>query len=386
MDLSTLFTAALLFLATLGLDTVLYPRDIVLEAQVSPKIEGVMITHDMMNDVLHDEVVRISATPSVVTKPVVHMAHENRVSLSLAQAMGLSKVALSLQTQVGYEPDQIKIYAFSENSVLRMLVTGDGHRRIGPFQQEIEQAKGESLIAMIRRATLVAMARIDPYTTALYLIQRHSDDKAFQKPRAIIDFVKSGLPANGVSAERSRFENLEGIMLLFTNAVQEAHDKFAQAVASDPSVHIPVLNLALTKLALDRDAEGVALMRRMLKEAPPPDPLIRTIAYLTLAAGYMGIHELAEGEAWIQKALALTPDCPPAYGLWAEAELARGNPEVADALRRKAADLPHTTRDYAEVASLYFRLAWQDGGPVIRTPWERRKDAVHIEGVPSTAP
>jgi hypothetical protein len=41
----------------------------------------------------------------------------------------------------------------------------------------------------------------------------------------------------------------------------------------------------------------------------------------------------------------------------------------ADALRRKALENSDSFENYSEIAALYFRLAWRDHQPVMRSPF-----------------
>ena len=58
---------------------------------------------------------------------------------------------------------------------------------------------------------------------------------------------------------------------------------------------------------------------------------------------------------------AASPHSGAAFGLWAELKRLEGDEKTADLLQQRAEDGGAT--NYAEVAALYFQLAWQDNRP-----------------------
>jgi hypothetical protein len=99
---------------------------------------------------------------------------------------------------------------------------------------------------------------------------------------------------------------------------------------------------------------------------------------VTQAKGSPGLHGPSGDAGGDGADRSPHPGNPTAYALWAEAELVRGNSDKAAELRQIARTTEYQLQDYAGIAALYFRMAWQDGKPVIRTPWECMKSTVGI--------
>src|SRR5678816_3992846 len=110
--------------------------------------------------------------------------------------------------------DRMSVTMFSEANVVKVLVTGS-NKRSGAFQEVVTQEAKESLVDLVRRAADVGASNIDPYLTALYLIQKHEADRNFQDAVALARYAKSLLAPTPVNPERARFDNLLGIVALF---------------------------------------------------------------------------------------------------------------------------------------------------------------------------
>ena len=370
MDLTTLLAATFILFSALGLDSVLHPRDIVLEADRAANLGQVYVTDTMLNAVMKAQTEEIFLTPSVVSKPVIRMSNQKGIGLSIIDALSLSKVADSLQEQLGYRPDRVALHLFSEGGTVKVLVTGYETRRWGTFEQEVVQVKDERVVSLVKRATVVAMATIDPYMTALNLMRRHIKDKDFKGSEDVIAFAKGRLGIARINAERSMLENLEGMIALFRRDTSRANERFQSAMESDPGNHVAILNLALTKLEMDKDAEVEILVSKLLKENPPADPVILATAHLTLSAAYLGLRQPGPADAAIAKAADLNPTNPTVLASWAEVKQQIGDKAAAARLMERAGAVENQYEDYAEVAALYFSLSWEKGEPVLRSPFD----------------
>lgn len=369
MDLTTFSLAVGLIIALLGFDTMLHPRDVVLEAQVAARVEKIVITEEMLTDILKEEVGRISDTQSVIARPIVQVGRPDGIAISIAEALHVPSVAYAVQSQLGIQPDHIKLRLFAEESTAKILVTGFGSRRFNSFQQEVVQQKDESIVALAHRASVIAIARIDPYITALNLMQRHADDRDFHDCEAIIQYAMAQLPPTPVNAERSRFENLQGIIALFHNDPAVAHTLFHAAMVSDPSNPVPPLNAAFANMALDQDKEAAEHMAELIARNPPTDAALLSTAYMTLAAGRMGSRDAAGAEQAIAQSIAIYPNSSTAHALWSEIKRAAGDQAAAAQLHENALAATKYFENYAEIAALYFRMAWRGGEPVMRSPF-----------------
>src|SRR6266700_5946703 len=173
MDLTTLTMFLMLIASIVGVDTVLHPTSVVLDAVVAGKVDKLTVDSETLNDMLTFEVTRICSTQSVLAAPEIRAGRNQGVGLAIAETVHLQSVALALQAQLGYHPEQIKLTLLNEDGAIRMLVNGSGlggRIRTPAFQEQLTLQPGETLAALVHRAALLGMTRIDPYTTSLHLL------------------------------------------------------------------------------------------------------------------------------------------------------------------------------------------------------------------------
>lgn len=367
MDLTTLAMVLMIAVTAIGVDTVWHPTDVILEASNTGKLEKATVDDAMINGILKSEVDRIAATQTLVGKPRVQLGKQGGIGMAIATAANMQSVAYALQSEVGRQPDQIRIALFSEDGVNKVLVTGSGRQRLPAFEQEVTQQKGETVIALLHRAALVGMARIDPYLTALDIVQRHASDKDFSDAETLINFAKSQIPPTPRSMERSLFENLQGILALFRGNRDDAHTWFRFATKSSPENTAAVLNLAFADLQLGHYGEAAERMQRLLHEMPLGDQTLVSTAYVTWGAALIGMRDVNGADHMLQQAIDAKPTSSVAWELWSEAKREKGDIVAADRLHERALAAADNFENYAEVAALYFKLAWQDNQPVIRS-------------------
>ena len=174
--------------------------------------------------------------------------------MALFEAIHAQNVAFALQRELGYHPDRIRFALFVENGVMHGLVTGRSHL-IGNFSQIITPNKGEDLMGFVRRCALWGGSQLAPYSTALYLLQKHAADKDFADLVTFVEHAKSLLPATPISFDRALLDNVLGLVALFRNDPKAARKAFNDAMTADPTNAVPFLNAAFTDLhvmAVDR--------------------------------------------------------------------------------------------------------------------------------------
>jgi tetratricopeptide (TPR) repeat protein len=367
MDLTTLTMIVMLAVAAVGFDTVWHPTEVILQASTAGKLDKITIDQNMINGILRSEVDLISATPTLVGKPRVELGRQGGIGMAIATAANLQSLAYALQQDVGYRPDQIGIALFSENGAVKVLVTGSGGERVTGFEQLVEQQKGETVIDLLHRAALIGMARVDPYLTALSLIQRHETDRHFSDAETLITVAKGKIAPTPFSFDRSLFENLQGILALFRGNQDDAHTWFRLARASNPDNIAAVLNLAFADLQLDHYREAADRMERLLHDTPDCDATLSSTGYVTWAAALLGMHDVNGADQALAKAIAIKPTSSIAWDMWSEVKRQKGDTVQAARLNQQALNVADTFENYAEIAALYFRLTWQDRQPVMRS-------------------
>ena len=386
MDLTTLTYVFLLMVGYLGFDAAMHAPDTILETEAVGTFEKTTLSAGLVNDVLSQTVLEISSTPTVMTRPVIRVGRLEGLAMSLAQSLKMESVAYALQAQLGYRPDEIKISLFGEGGTARVLVTGTGRQRMTSFQQQLILEPGEAIVDLVQRATVIGMAHIDPYITALYMMQRHAEDKDFTHAQTIIKFAMAGLPPTPQNFERSLFENLNGLIALFNNDPKAARDWFARAEASCPdntvADAVTSVNTAFADMQIDHDQAAVDHIQMLLRDKPPTDKVLLSTAYMTLAAAQLGVHDVNGADRAIAKAIEAYPEASSAYDLWSDIKREKGDEAQAEQLHRKALENSVSFENYGEIAALYFRMAWRNDQPVMRSPFSNPTlGGVHLSGL-----
>jgi tetratricopeptide (TPR) repeat protein len=365
MDLTTLAAALFVALGLIGADAVMTANNVVVEVVVPPRGDKISIDDATLELAFESQLQAIAEIQSLVDPPEIRASRKQGIGMALAEAARVQGVAYALQTEFGYRPDRLRMALFMQDGAVKAVVSGSG-KGSPAFEHVIAPHPNEELTAFVRRAAVLGGSHLAPYMTTLYLLQAHSKDKDFTDVLALADQAQRGLPPTPVSFQRSLYQNARGIVMLFQNDPKAAKAAFASAVASDPSNAAAVLNLAFCEVQLDEDARAGQRMESLIKEAPPTNPVLLATVYMTWAAAEMGQHDAARADALLQKALQLYPTSSTGYDLWAEAKELLGDHDAAAALRHKALAATDQFENYAEVAALYFHLAWQDNQPITR--------------------
>jgi tetratricopeptide (TPR) repeat protein len=363
MDLTTLTVAVMLALGLLGTDAVMHSGTVAVEASIAPKIEGISIDENTLAAEFEDQFDAITATSSVVRPMEIRSKEDQGLGLALAEAFNAQNVAHALQRQLGFNSDNIRFTLYVDHGELRGLVHGHSHI-IGTINRVMIPNKDEAVIAFVQRSALWAASELAPYSTALYLMQKHSSDKDFTDAVALIDHAKGLLPATPTSMDRSLFDNLLGLIALFKNDPQSARKSFDAAMFGDPTNPVPFLNAAFADIQLDEYQKAADRMQELARLAPPANKVLLGTTYMTWGAALMGLHDLPGADRMLAKTTEINPDSSTAFGLWAEEKALEGDQASAHKFHHKASEVSATFENYGEVAALYFQLAWHDNQPV----------------------
>lgn len=366
MDLTTLAGALLLALGLLGANAVMHANSVIVEVTAPPKMDKVLIDQATLERVFADQLYAIANTQSVVVPPEIRASNDQGIGMALAREAKLQDVAYALQSELGYNPDKLRLALFMEDGSLRGLVSGTSSR-VGNFHAVLIPQKDETVLAFVNRCALWGASQLAPYVTALYLLQQHAADRDFTDVVALAEQAKGKLPPAPISFDRATFDNLLGIVALFKNDPKAAQVSFEQAIGEYPTDTVAVLNAAFVDLQLDDYKKAVERMRRLIDDAPPPNKTLLATAYLTWAAAEMGLRDLARADQLLATATTLDPGNSSALDLWAEAKEEMGDKAVAATLRQRTLQSSETFENYGEVATLYFHLAWRDNQPITRS-------------------
>jgi tetratricopeptide (TPR) repeat protein len=363
MDLTTITVAVMLAIGLLGVDSVVHSGTVAIEVSIAPNIEGVSIDERTLAAEYEDQFDAITATSSVVRPLEIRSREAQGVGLAIAEAFSAQNVAYALQRQFGFNSDSIRFTLFVDKGKLRGLVHGHSHL-IGNINQIIIPNKDEPLIAFVQRSALWAASQLAPYSTALYLLQKHSADKDFTDAVALVEHAKALLPPTPTSFDRSLFDNLLGLVALFKSDPQSARKSFDAAMFGDRTNPVPFLNAAFTDIQLNDYQKAADRMEELIRLAPPENKTLLATAYMTWGAALMGLHDLPKADRTLAKSLEINSESSSAFGLWAEAKELEGDQAAARKYTHKAREVSATFENFGEVAALYFQLAWRDDQPV----------------------
>jgi len=366
MELTTLTLAFLFGLGLLGVDSVMHAGSVEVEVAIAPKVESISIDEQTLASRFKDVFDEIISTASVVKPPEIRSRLDQGLGMALFEAVHAQNIAFALQREFGHNPDTIRFALFTENGALQALVAGHS-RSVGSFSQVIAPNPGEGMVSYLRRCAMWGASQLAPYSTALYLMEKHSADKDFTDVVALVENAKALLPATPTSFDRGLLENILGLVALFRNEPPAARKAFDDAIAADPTNAVPFLNAAFTDMQFNEYQKAADRMAALIRLAPPSNKVLLATAYMTWGAARMGLHDLKGADRMLEMATQTNPESSAAYGLWSEAKRLEGDQAAADRLHRKAQESAASFENYSEVAALYFHLSWRDNEPVIRS-------------------
>jgi tetratricopeptide (TPR) repeat protein len=366
MDPTTLISAILVAIGLLGADTLIYSGSLIVDVAPPPKIDGLSIDQATLEVTFEERLNEIVSTSSVVRPPEVRPSSDQGVGMALAQAAGVRNVALALEDSIGYRPDRLRLALYTEGGKLHGLVSGYSHYA-KEFRTIMTPDKDETVVQFVHRCALWGASELVPYSTTLYLLEQHAADKDFTDAVALSEHVQAMLPPLPHSPDRALFENIAGLVALFKNDQKAAYDAFDAAMRSDPANPVPFLNAAFTDVQSDNDQRALDRMEQLIRLAPPANPTLLATAYMTAGAALISLKDYKRADQMLARAADIDPTSATVFGLWSEEKALAGDKAEAARLMQNAMVQTATFENYAEVAALYFHLAWGDNQPVTRS-------------------
>jgi tetratricopeptide (TPR) repeat protein len=371
MDLTSLAAVLMVAFGLLSADAVLHYDNIVVEVVAPPRSEKISIDEATLDLTFENQLNAVASTESLVDPPEIHAKRRQGVGMALAELARAQGVAYALQAELGYVSDKLRLAIYLQSGTLHGFLSGNG-RRYGTFEETLEPRDNENLTDFVRRAAIVGASHIAPYTTTLYLLQQHAQDKQFDDLLALAAKAQAKLPPTPFNLQRSLYENVRGIVALFRNETKAAKAAFAAAVAADPKNPAAVLNLGFAEVEVDEYKAAAERMERFITAPPTTNNILLGTAYMTWAAAEMGLRDIRRADELMAKAMNVYPTSSTGFDLWAEAKELQGDHAAAVALRHKALEATADAfENYAEVAALYFHLSWHDNVPVMRNKFDR---------------
>ncbi len=375
MDLVTIGYVILVALGIIGVDTVIHADSVVVEVHAPSQVGSTQIDQPMIAGLVDSELRRLASPRSLVADPEIVMGDQKSVAMALADVANVRPVAVALQSQLGYQPTGLRFDVFTEGGTPQVMVSGRAPGHLGDFEELVVQRKGETVPDMIRRAVLIAMSRLDPYTTTLYLLDSYATNpdaagaERLKAAESLAQHANAMLPPATVSPRRSLFNNILGTIALFHNQLDDARRLFVEAIESDPTSVIPVLNLTFLDLKLHNYGVAQQRMATLLTKQKPVNPVLLTIAYQMQGFANAGLGDYQQANTSFALAVQTMPDRPSTYEYWSKVKRKYGDIAEADALQARSAERRGKYTNYGEIATNYFSLGeeGENGNPLVRT-------------------
>jgi Tfp pilus assembly protein PilF len=87
---------------------------------------------------------------------------------------------------------------------------------------------------------------------------------------------------------------------------------------------------------------------------------------MTWGAALLGLRDAQGADQMLAKSIEINPTTSAGYDLWADVKRQKGDIPAAERLHRRALENSVLFENYAEVATLWFKLAWQNNAPLSR--------------------
>ncbi len=368
MDLTTLFAAISLAFGLLTFETIRTSDRVIVEVADLPRIERTSIDQVTVEQEFAEQLNRVAKVISVILPPEVRTQREVGLGKAIGSLLKINDLAYAIEADFGYTPDRMRLAMFTDNNRLGAVVSGKG-KRVGQFRLTVYPNEGESLIEFVRRCSLIGASHLAPYGTTLYLLQEGARTSDLSGARRLSERAKVALPDTPESFERSLLENVDGLIALFDQNVDRAHELFQQSVRSSARNPAAALNAAFTEIQRNEYAQAEERMRVLLAMTQDNNDVLISTVHMTRGAALLGLRRFDEAHDALQTATRVNPENSSAWFLLAEASDRLGDTEAARRLRRQAFQTNDSLENYAEVAALYFSLSWKDNMPLTESPF-----------------
>ena len=368
LDFTSLMYAIVFGFGIFGLDAAWNAGTVKTDVQISDTLGSAGIRPEFATVVFDRELREVFSTASLVKAPVVRSSHDKTFVSIMAESVGLKNATAAFQDLFGLHPVKILATLTTESAQPRLEIVGEAGER-GTFYLSLEAEIGETAIALIRRGAIGAATRLDPYHTALYLLDPPAGEPDIARAKRVLDDAIAAQAPTPINAIRGRFHNLRGIVALLEEDKMAAAKLFEQAVADDPDLVAAHINLAFTRVEQDRYADAAMITRHILQARRRGLPTALVSAANTISGVVAWTQkDYQAAERFFAAAVDAEPTVTDANIYWGRmlTEIGRAE-EGRKRIRQGEANLVGF-ENYAEVATLYFWLTEKDNMPLQRRP------------------
>ncbi|MBM3547722.1 MAG: hypothetical protein FJX54_12280 [Alphaproteobacteria bacterium] len=368
LDLTSLIYALIVGFGIFGLDAAWNANTVRTDFTVSDTLGSAGVKPEFATVVFSRELEGVFAVSSLVKAPQVRSSHDKTFVSILAESVGLGNATAAFQDLFGLHPVKILSTLTTEGTLPRLEIVCEAGVR-GTFYLSLEARESETAVSLIRRGAIEAAARLDPYHTALYLLDPPVGEPDTPKARRVLDeaiAVQVAIPVNPI---RGRFHNLRGIVALLEEDKEAAASFFEKAILDDPNLAAGHLNLAFTRVEQDRYADAGMIVRHILQTRRKglQPALLASANTINGVVAWSQKDYQAAGKHF-QAATAVEPGVTDAYIYWGRMLIESGSVEEGRRRIRQGEANQAEFENYAEIALLYFWLTETDNQPLTRRP------------------
>ncbi|MBI1209179.1 MAG: hypothetical protein GC191_18045 [Azospirillum sp.] len=278
-------------------------------------------------------------------------------ALALARAFQVIEPVRAIQKTVGLIDNYVEGNIILQENQLNFMLQSwpwDGE----PFQLE-ENGDIDAVDKLIEVMAERLMARVDPYSMAIYLYRRNIDSWNFSELNEIIEREIE----NQEPDERVWFRNLRALVLVNTGHDQAAIEEWETAISEVPEFSLAYFNLGYLYARRARCTEAVRYLAQGTQQ--PADPESLSDAYSQWGLCLAALGSATEGLSKIERALEADPNSFEAYRAQGAILRTKGQVDTANVLFNKARALARSVgrggvhHDTEALNSLFER--W-DGG------------------------
>ena len=385
-------------LAGLGLvmvDTVVSSQSVYLEAKAAHVLEEEGYTKEVIDGLFVNQLKQIGSTKSLVKGTSITSSKVKPVSVALAELVNMQEALTAIQTLVGFVPRKVILSAVVEGVEQRVKVLDGGPQgkiseysigdekkymlvltgyasETGYFEIIVENDDEEltHFDDLIREGAYRTVLKINPYIAALYSMEQAvKAHKPLDPIKDMVEAMMNKLPDTPINPERSRFENLLGLIALLQEDPELAWIYFEKATQSDPVFWVAHLNEAFVHVHNNNYQRAIDHVDRFIQPWYWP----ATDNKLLLAAGHTlrgmalsGLGKEVEALEEFRHASTINPNSSEAYFYWSHVLRYRGNSDKAQEYFLKSKQNSEHFENYAEVAMFYFWLSDANNVPLVR--------------------
>ena len=366
MDIGSLIVAAFLSIGLIGTDAVLNAGTVSFDIQVTEDLTKRGFTPQLVDAMMDNDLKELVQFRSMVHPPQIRSSQQKSIVGAVADSLNLREVTSSFQSDFGLNPVRLAgslMQTGKDGQEFRFILAGES-THTGEFTIDATSG-GQPLPLFLRNMALQVVAKIEPYAAAIHqfnlmnrALAQHKVETGHEQFRDYVENLLASEAGQEDSAvDHAAFHNLIGLSDLISHDPESADAAFKTAEMLDPTMAIPLINLALSNVSQHRFDEAItladqAMTRRVVHDAP----YLLTNALTVKALALWGKNDLQGASAQFQAAVRAYPASIWAYFYWAELLDSAGNAKEAGLLRDRAQYNLNTFETYPEIALLHVRV------------------------------